>query len=70
MRVLILTSATGGGHNMRARSLRQWAARERPGWTVEIQEVLEATHGLYRFGVELYNVIQRSSPRLHHLYFN
>lgn len=70
MRVLILTSATGGGHNMRARSLQQWAARERPEWTVKIHEVLEGTHALYRFGVGVYNFIQRSSPRLHHFYFN
>ena len=71
MRWLILTSSTGTGHNMRADSLRQWAAQVY-GDTVEVRvhPVLENTHRLYKFGVELYNVIQRHAPRLHHLYFN
>jgi processive 1,2-diacylglycerol beta-glucosyltransferase len=70
MRVLVLTSSTGGGHDMRARSLAQWAARERPEWQVRLHPVLESTHGLYRFGVGIYNFIQRTEPALHHLYFN
>lgn len=71
MRWLILTSSTGTGHNMRADSLRQWATHVF-GNSIEIRvhHVLENTHGLYKFGVELYNVIQRHAPRLHHLYFN
>jgi processive 1,2-diacylglycerol beta-glucosyltransferase len=71
MRWLILTSATGTGHNMRADSLRQWAERVY-GDAVEIRvhPVLENTHALYRFGVGLYNFIQRRAPWLHHLYFN
>jgi len=70
MKVVILTSATGGGHNMRARSLVQWAERERSHWKVKVHPVLEASHGLYHFGVELYNFIQRKCPVLHHVYFN
>jgi processive 1,2-diacylglycerol beta-glucosyltransferase len=71
MRWLILTSSTGTGHNMRADSLRQWAAQVY-GATVKVRvhPVLENTHRLYRIGVELYNLIQRHAPRLHHLYFN
>lgn len=71
MRWLILTSSTGTGHNMRAESLRQWAEKLY-GSAIEIRihHVLENTHRLYKFGVELYNVIQRRAPRLHHLYFN
>lgn len=71
MRWLILTSSTGTGHNMRADSLRQWAAQVY-GDAVEVRilHVLESTHGLYKFGVELYNIIQRRAPLLHHLYFN
>jgi processive 1,2-diacylglycerol beta-glucosyltransferase len=71
MRWLILTSSTGTGHNMRADSLRQWATHVF-GDSIEIRvhHVLENTHGLYKFGVELYNIIQRRAPRLHHLYFN
>lgn len=71
MRILILTSSTGGGHDMRARSLRDWAAKEADlGISVTVHQTLEETHGLYRFGVEIYNRIQRHLPILHHLYFN
>ncbi len=71
MRWLILTSSTGTGHNMRAESLSRWAS-EILGSSIEVRihSVLENTHGLYRFGVGLYNFIQRHAPRLHHLYFN
>ncbi|MFA6961120.1 MAG: UDP-N-acetylglucosamine--LPS N-acetylglucosamine transferase [Opitutaceae bacterium] len=71
MHWLILTSSTGTGHNMRAESLKLWAQRVY-GDTVEVRihPVLENTHGLYKFGVGLYNTIQRHAPRLHHLYFN
>jgi len=71
MRWLILTSSTGTGHNMRAESLRQWAA-DLYGDAVEVRihHVLEATHPIYKFGVGFYNLIQRTLPRLHHLYFN
>ena len=69
MRVLILTSSTGGGHDMRARALRSWATRL-TDWEVHIHQALEDTHPLYGFGVEVYNWIQRRSPRLHHIYFN
>lgn len=71
MRWLILTSSTGTGHNMRAESLKLWAHRVYgPSVEIRIHPVLENTHRLYRFGVELYNIIQRRAPRLHHLYFN
>ncbi|MEY4488079.1 MAG: hypothetical protein RIQ79_587 [Verrucomicrobiota bacterium] len=71
MRWLVLTSSTGTGHNMRAEALRLWAERE-CGSKVELRvhQTLEATHPLYRFGVGLYNTIQRRAPRLHHVYFN
>lgn len=68
LRLLLLTSSTGGGHDMRARSLRQWATAHTP-WTVSTQQVLEETHALYRFGVSTYNLIQRRMPALHHAYF-
>ncbi len=71
MRVLVLTSSTGGGHDTRARAFAAWARRETDvGLEVVIHQALEETHGLYRFGVGLYNWIQRKVPRLHHLYFN
>ena len=71
MRWLILTSSTGTGHNMRADSLRQWAERVYgDAVEVRIHHALENTHALYRFGVGLYNFIQRHAPILHHVYFN
>ena len=73
MKILVLTSATGGGHNMRANSLKAWS--ETPvgraaNLDVSIHLTLENTHNLYRFGVGLYNFIQMRCPSLHHLYFN
>lgn len=73
MKLLVLTSSSGGGHDMRARSLKQWA--EHPdakalGITVETHQALETTGGLHAFGSELYNWIQRYWPNLHHIYFN
>ena len=70
MRLLLLTASTGGGHDMRARSFAQWAQRDPQGTEVVVHQTLESTAGLYRFGVGLYNWIQRTAPRLHHLYFN
>lgn len=72
VKVLVLSSSTGGGHDMRARSLRQWMAlpENARGWECRIHQALESTHGLYRFGVRLYNAIQKTYPRLHHIYFN
>ncbi len=71
MRWLVLTSSTGTGHNMRAEALRLWAERVcGPSVELRVHQTLETTHPLYRFGVGLYNTIQRRAPRLHHLYFN
>ena len=71
-RVLVLTSSTGGGHDSRARALRTWAEHSNlnPPWEVELNQALEETHAIYRFGVGLYNTIQRTWPRLHHIYYN
>ncbi len=72
MRILILTSSTGGGHNMRASSFVHWTRKLAPATADDIQvhKCLENTHGLYRFGVGLYNRIQRYAPWAHHVYFN
>lgn len=73
MRILILSSSTGGGHDMRARSLEQWctAPQIKPKQiTTHRYQALEDSAPIYRFGVELYNWIQKNCPALHHLYFN
>ena len=71
MRWLILTSSTGTGHDMRAKAIRLWANLVY-GSAVEVRihQALETAHPIYRFGVGLYNFIQRWCPRLHHVYFN
>ncbi|MEI8315715.1 MAG: UDP-N-acetylglucosamine--LPS N-acetylglucosamine transferase [Verrucomicrobiota bacterium] len=67
MRVLILTSSTGGCHDMRAHAFTEWAG---DGAVVRTHRPLEDSHRIYAFGVGLYNWIQRTAPRLHHIYFN
>jgi processive 1,2-diacylglycerol beta-glucosyltransferase len=71
MKLLLLSSSTGGGHDMRARSFAQWATV--PGtceFTVTRHQALENNGLLYAFGAGLYNWIQRVWPTLHHIYFN
>jgi len=68
MRILVLTAATGGGHDMRANALSRWATRL-TDWDTEVHRPLEQSHAFYRFGVGTYNWIQRTAPRLHHGYF-
>jgi processive 1,2-diacylglycerol beta-glucosyltransferase len=72
LRVLVLSSSTGGGHDARARALQAWATRlaPTPPWLIEQHQALEETHVIYRLGVGIYNVIQRYWPRLHHIYYN
>ncbi len=58
---------------MRASSFVHWtrAAYGRTvGNEIQIHKCLENTHPLYRFGVGLYNGIQRYAPWAHHVYFN
>ncbi len=70
MRILVLTSSTGGGHDTRARAFEAWVKLTKPHWTVRVHQAIEETHGLYRFGVGLYNFIQKTWPPLHHIYYN
>jgi hypothetical protein len=52
MRVLILSSSTGGGHDMRARAFQAWA-RLTPALNLETQlhRPLDTGPGLYRCGL-------------------
>lgn len=71
--ILVLTSSTGGGHDMRARSIEHWAAHPSCAdlkLRVSRFQTLESISKLYRLGVETYNWIQLHAPWLHHLYFN
>ena len=73
MRILILSSSTGGGHDMRARSLQQWVEvlKERhPQIEISRYQALEESSKIYALGVGIYNSIQKIWPALHHVYFN
>ncbi|MEC8333187.1 MAG: glycosyltransferase [Verrucomicrobiota bacterium] len=73
MRILILSSSTGGGHDMRARSLQQWVEVLKERYTqIEISryQALEESSKIYALGVGIYNSIQKNLPALHHIYFN
>jgi len=56
---------------MRARAFEAWAQLT-PELKLQthVHRPLDEGPGLYRFGVGLYNWIQRNGPWLHHLYFN
>ena len=67
MKLLILSSSTGGGHEMRANALKSW-------WTegkgeARILRPLEDGFKLYRWGSSFYNLIQKNLPLFHYLYF-
>jgi processive 1,2-diacylglycerol beta-glucosyltransferase len=70
LRILVLTSSTGGGHDARAHAFARWV-KQLYGWTVDvrIESMLEDSSAIARFGVGLYNFIQRHAPLLHHPYY-
>ncbi len=69
MRVLIFTSSGGTAHDAAAEALRDWLARWDPHGEVRVEQVLENASPVTRFGVELYNWIQKHGPWLHQLYW-
>lgn len=70
LRILVLTSSTGGGHDARATAFRRWV-RELYGWEVDVrvESLLENSSKIGRFGVGFYNFIQRHAPWMHHPYY-
>jgi processive 1,2-diacylglycerol beta-glucosyltransferase len=70
LRILVLTSSTGGGHDARAVAFSKWVKRLY-GWSVEvrIESMLEDSSALNRFGVWFYNFIQKHAPWFHHPYY-
>ena len=57
---------------MRANALKAWSktkAGVAANMEVSVHQTLESTHTLYRFGVNLYNFIQKTYPLAHHIYF-
>ncbi len=70
-RILVLTSATGAGHDTHANATAAWCARLY-GTDVEVivDHTLEDSHPIYRKAVDFYNFIQRTAPWFHHIYYN
>ncbi len=69
-RILVLTSSTGSGHDMRALAFAQWVkVIHGDSITVHIEQVIENSSWLGRFGVWVYNTIHKLFPALHNIYF-
>ncbi len=70
-KLLILTSATGAGHDTHARAATEWCLRlYGEDVVVRIEHVLEDSHWVFRAGVDFYNFIQRKAPWVHHFYYH
>ena len=70
LRILVLTSSTGGGHDARAKAFAEWCFhRYRHGVDVRIEQMLEKSSVVNRSGVNLYNWIQLRLPFLHKIFY-
>lgn len=70
LRILVLTSSTGGGHDARAEAFAEWCFQlYRHDVDVRIEQMLEKSSVVNRSGVRLYNRIQRSAPWIHKLFY-
>ncbi len=66
VRILVLTSSTGGGHDARAEAFAEWCFQlYRHDVDVRIEQMLEKSSVVNRAGVGFYNWIQRKAPLLH-----
>jgi len=70
VRILVLTSSTGAGHDARAQAFAEWCFElYRHEIDVRIEQMLEKSSGFFSAGVKFYNWIQRSAPWLHKAFF-
>ena len=70
LRILVLTSSTGGGHDARAEAFAEWCFQlYRHDVDVRIEQMLEKSSVINRTGVHLYNRIQRAAPWLHKIFY-
>ena len=67
MKLLIMSSSTGGGHDMRANALAELWSQE--GGAVRICRPMEDGTFVYGLGVWFYNFIQLRMPWFHQVYF-
>lgn len=71
IRILVLTSSTGGGHDARAEAFAEWCFQlYRHAVDVRIEQMLEKSSVFNRGGVNLYNWIQRRLPFLHTIFYS
>ncbi len=70
IRILVLTSSTGGGHDARATAFAQWCFElYRHDVDVRIEQMLEKSSVVNRGGVNLYNWIQKRVPLFHSIFY-
>ncbi len=70
LRILVLTSSTGGGHDARAEAFAEWCFQlYRHDVDVRIEQMLEKSSVVNRAGVNLYNRIQRTAPWVHKVFY-
>ncbi|MDB6114779.1 MAG: ugtP 1 [Lacunisphaera sp.] len=70
VRILILTSSTGAGHDARAQAFAEWCFElYRHEVDVRIEQMLEKSSGFFSTGVNFYNWIQKKSPGLHKAFY-
>lgn len=70
IRILVLTSSTGGGHDARAQAFAEWCFQlYQHDVDVRIEQMLEKSSVLNRGGVNFYNWIQRKMPILHTAFY-
>jgi processive 1,2-diacylglycerol beta-glucosyltransferase len=70
IRILVLTSSTGAGHDTRAQAFAEWCFElYRHDVDVRIEQMLEKSSGFFSAGVNFYNWIQKKSPWIHKAFF-
>jgi len=70
VRILVLTSSTGGGHDARAEAFAEWCFQlYRHDVEVRIEQMLEKSSAVNRAGVNFYNRIQQSAPWVHKAFY-
>lgn len=70
VRILVLTSSTGGGHDARAEAFAEWCFQlYRHDVDVRIEQMLEKSSVINRTGVNLYNRLQKSAPWVHKIFY-
>jgi processive 1,2-diacylglycerol beta-glucosyltransferase len=70
VRILVLTSSTGAGHDSRAQAFAEWCFElYRHDVDLRIEQMLEKSSGFFSAGVSFYNWIQKKSPWIHKGFF-